>query len=168
MRQFINIVENASDIIAYHGSGRRFVEFRDSSINGNFFTTDRNYAEAYAGKALSTDSKKPKNYLITVRLTVHNPLDTKNDLEAVEFYNSKFIPAINAIKRRYNLELLPEISLGKYVSFIYADDLYRYMTHYDNNAYDVLLVDEGGITNTPAIVPMSAAQIKIIKIELLK
>lgn len=157
-------------IIAYHGTGNRIDAFGDASIAGHFFTQDKEYAKGYVGGktplSLIDKTKKRRNYLLTVELDINHPLDTKHDPAAVEFYNGKFLPTVNAIHVKYRQPELPAIEIGKYVSFIYADPLYRYLTRYES-PYDAILVDED-ISDYPAIVPLKASQIRILKREIIK
>lgn len=186
MRNFINIVEatvsgNSSTKLtetrytAYHGTGSKIDSFRDQSISPNYFTTDREYALAYVGKRkpalLGDRRKKTRNYLLTVEIEIKNMMDTATDSEALKFYNEKFVPAINALHARYNQPMVPELSSGKHISFVYADHLWRYVKRLEVDGiscpYDGMLVDEG-INGVLAIVPFNSDQIKIKKRETVK
>lgn len=167
LRSYMTLIEK---IIAYHGTGDRFDAFKDGYVAGNFFTQDKEYAKGYVGGktplSLIDKPKKRYNYLLTVELDIHHPLDTKHDAEAVAFYNDVFRPVINAIHRKYHKPEVPPIDLGKYVSFVDADALWRYLTRYDS-PYDAILVDEN-VSAEPGIVPLRASQIKILKREIIK
>jgi hypothetical protein len=155
--------------IAYHGTGAKITQFYQPGTAGHFFTQNKDYAMGYSGKSsksLIDKPKKTRNYLLTVELTIERMFDTKSDPAAVELYNSQFVPTINAIHAKYKQPLVPEIEAGKMVSFIYADELYRYFMRYPSQ-YDGMLVDEGGTFGT-AIVPFNASQIKILKTEIVK
>lgn len=172
IRTWIEVATTLAEnkIIAYHGTGKRFDAFMDSSIAGNFFTQDKEYAKGYVGGktplSVIDKPKKGRNYLLTVELDINHPLDTKHDAQAVEFYNSQFLPTVNAIHAKYRQPELPTIEIGKYVSFVYADPLYRYLTRYDS-PYDAIIVEEG-ITKHPAIVPLRSSQVKILKREIIR
>lgn len=159
----ITEIINEGIITAYHGTGQRFDQFRDNSVAGNYFTQNPEYAKGYVGKA-ALGGKRGRNYLITVQLTINHPFDSKNDPGSVQFFNEQFLPTINQINAKYGKPVLNPIGLGTWVSFIIADDLYRYMRHYGSQGYDAIYVDEGGLSpNHPAIVPLSVQQIKIVK-----
>lgn len=158
-------------IIAYHGTGNKITQFFDPNLTGHFFTQDKEYAKVYAGKQRATliggKPKKPRNYVLTVELDIKHMFDTKNDPQALEYYNTNFLERINMICAKYNKPLRPALAPGKYVPFIEADDLFRYFMSFES-IYDGMLVDEGGITASPAIVAFYGSQIKILKQEIIK
>lgn len=169
------IIQEAK-IIAYHGTGSRIEQFNHSNVFPNFFTTDPEYAKGYVGKSpmgvFSKPKRKPKNYLLTVELTIDHPFDTKNDPEALRFYNEQFIPDFNQLTGKYGRPPILPIQAGRHVSFVYADDVYRYFQHYgathNGITYDAILVDEGGLSVPPAIIPLHANQIRILKRQIIK
>ena len=130
MREIIRLVEQK--IVAYHGTGQKFDSFKSWSLRPHFFTQDLEYAKAYCGKTpaiLPFTAKKatPRNYILTVELDISRPLDTKTDPDAVDYYNDEFVPYLNVIHQKYNQPAIPKIAIGKHVSFVYVDDLWRYM-----------------------------------------
>lgn len=172
IRHWINLCE--SKIIAYHGRGTKIDSFPQPYFIPHYFTQDRDYAEVYSGKSTSSLIDKPKKtrpYLLTVELTINHMFDTKNDPEALAFYNEKFVPHENALLAKYkanNSKSIPLLEPGKYPSFVYADYLYGFfMGQYIDHPYDGMLIDEG-ITDEPAIIPFHATQIKILKREIIK
>ena len=160
-------------IIAYHGSGSKITQFFDTSVTPHYFTQDKEYARVYSGgKTPIVRIDKPRrmrNYLITVELDIKHPFDTMHDPAALHYYNTQFVPHENAILAKYkSRRLLPTLEADHYVSFVYADDLYRYFIDPDvRTDYDAIYVDEG-IGTHPAIVPIHASQIKVIKTEIIK
>lgn len=156
-------------VIAYHGTGNRFDAFHDG-FRPNFFTTDMEYAKGYVGGKTHTNlidrPKKTKNYLLKCEVTYNHPFDPKTDPAALEYYNTQFIPYMNALHAKHKQPLLPELEPGKMVSFIYADYLWGFMKH-EETPYDAILVDEGG-SIAHAIVPMNASQVKILKRQIIK
>lgn len=168
---YADLMEASSDaLIAYHGTGSRIIQFHQNTVTPHYFTQDKEYAKGYVGgktsRSLIDPPKKGRNYLLTVELDIRHMLDTKHDAEARAFYNTQFLPHINAIHARFHKPPLPPIEAG-YVSFINADYLYRYCLRFPS-AYDGMLVDEGGITNSPAIVPFHASQIRVLKAEIVR
>jgi hypothetical protein len=167
IRKWMRLIENK--IIAYHGTGSKFDEFSNGFVAGHFFTQNKDYALGYTGKtskSLIDKPKKPRNYLLTVELTIDRMFDPASDAHALTLYNEQFIPTINAIHQKYHQPLLPTLPVGAMVSFIYADELYRYFARYPSD-YDGMLVDEGGKFGT-AIVPFQASQIKILKRQIIR
>ena len=158
-------------VIAYHGTGDRFDAFLDR-FRPNFFTTDIEYAKGYMGGKTFTNlidkPKKRKNYILKCEITYNNIFNTKIDSKALQYYNEKFIPYINALNEKYNKAPIPQLKAGEMVSFIYADYLWGFMRHEEDHNYDALLVDEGGSSSTPAIVPFRDTQIKILKRQIIK
>lgn len=154
-------------IIAYHGTGNKITQFYDSFLKPHYFTQDIEYAKGYVGGKSFNKNTKSRNYLLTVTLNIKNILDTKNDNEALSFYNTVFLPHINEIKTRYKQPPVKELN-ANYPSFIDSDDLYRFMVddRFHHN-YDGILVNEGSFTS-PAIVPLKAYQITIIKTQIIK
>jgi hypothetical protein len=169
----MRLVESAHNgkIIAYHGTGRKITQFSDPYMAGHFFTQDKEYAKAYAGGKTSLSlidkPKKTRNYLLTVELDIKHMFDTKTDSEAREYYNTQFLQRINALAAKFNQPPRPVLEPDKYVSFIEADDLFRYFMSF-KSIYDGMLVDEGGISSHPAIVAFYGSQIKILKQEIIK
>lgn len=167
MRHWMRLCEG---LIAYHGTGSRITQFYPQSVTPHYFTQDKEYAKGYVGGKTPISRiekpKKAKNYLLTVELNITHMFDTKHDAEALEYYNTQFLPTINAIHAKYQQPSIPTLTTGKYVSFVYADALYRYFMRYPSD-YDGMLVDEGSFTS-PAIVPFQASQIKILKREIVK
>lgn len=152
----------------YHGTGTKFDAFRDSHITPNFFTANREYAANYAGKLTNSHitRKRGRNYLLTCEVTIERMLDTKTDPGAVAFYNETFLPHMNALLARFNKPLRPKLDGTKWVYFVDADDLWRYCISY-GSPFDGMLVDEG-IVDEPAIVPFRAAQVRILKRQIIK
>ena len=157
-------------IIAYHGTGRKITQFFDPHLAGHFFTQDKEYAKAYAGGktplSLIDKPRKTRNYLLTVELDIKHMFDTKTDPQALEFYNTQFLSRINALGAKYSKPPRPVLPPGKYVSFVDADDLFRYFMSF-GSIYDGMLVEEG-ISSQPAIVAFYGSQIKIVKQEIIK
>lgn len=159
------------EIVAYHGTGVRFDAFSPDPMHGHYFTTDRSYAEGYTGKLpasakIGSKTKRGRNYLLTVTLTINHPLDTRSDQNAVDFFNDDFLPHVNKIHAKYGQKLYPEIKIGKGIDFIYSDMLFLYMKRFPSE-YDAIIVDEGGKFGV-SIVPLNTSQIKIIKRQILK
>jgi len=172
IRRWIRLVEgvHSGKIIAYHGTGSKITQFSNPHLAGHFFTQDKEYAMAYIGGKTSLSlidkPKKTRNYLLTVELDIKHMFDTKNDPQALEFYNTQFLERANALAAKYNKPKVPILEPGNYVSFIYADDLFRYFMSFET-IYDGMLVDEGGFSSYPAIVAFYGSQIKILKREII-
>lgn len=157
-------------MIAYHGTGGKFEQFHDHFMKPHFFTPDRDYALHYTGKLplqLLSPRKRGRNYLLTVELTINHMFDPKTDAAALRLYNDEFVPHMNQIMTKYRRSLLPELATGHHVPFIYADDLWRYFQRFPSQ-YDGMLVDEGSLTDHPAVVPFQASQIKVLKRQIVK
>ncbi len=168
LRRSIDLVE--ATYRAYHGTGVKFDTFRDQFFTPSYFTPDPEYAKAYMGKtapSLLTARKRGKDYLLTVEITIARMFDTKTDDEALRYYNEVFVPYMNAIHAKYRQPSIPELLPGRWVSFVYADDLWRFLKHEDV-PWDGMLVDEG-IGDHPAIVTFDApSQVRILKRQIIR
>lgn len=168
MRRWIQVLSEA--IVAYHGTGQRIEQFHQQTVTPHYFTQDKEYAKGYVGAKTPISAlekpKKGRNYLLTVELDINHVFDTKDDPAALDYYNNQFRPQINAIHAKFKQAPIPELEPGKYVSFVYADALFRHFMRFKTD-WDGMLVDEGSFTS-PAIVPFHASQIKIVKREIVK
>lgn len=167
LRRAIGTRLTEARIIAYHGTGSKITHFNDGFLTPNYFTQDMNYARAYMGGKTKPRRQRSRNYIVTVELTIDRMFDTKRDDAARAYYNEKFVPFINPYRKRMGKPLARELAAGEWPSFTVADHLWGFMLEVEA-PYDGMLIDEGGLTDAPAIIPFRASQIKVLKNQIVK